>query len=65
MGMVLSVHRHPLARSRARRDPDHESAGESHRGLQRDGPVGQRSMQVHRRDDEGNLGGEQPDQDGL
>ena len=65
VGVVLAVHRHPLPGSGARRHPDDEAAGEGDRRPHGDGLVGQRPVQVHRRDDEGDLGGHQPDQDGL
>ena len=65
MGMVLPVHRDPLPGSGPGRHPDDEPAGERHRRLHGDGPVGQSPVQVHRRDDEGDLGDQQPDEDGL
>ena len=63
--MVLAVHRHPLAGSGPGRHPDDEAADERHRRPQGDGLVRQSPVQVHRRDDEGDLGRQQPDQEGL
>ncbi len=65
VGVVLAVHRHPLSRSSARRHPDDEAAGEGDGWPQGDRLVGHGPVQVHRRDDEGDLGGDQSDQDGL
>jgi hypothetical protein len=63
-GMVLSMDSDPLARPDAREHPNQHAEDKVCWGSQGQRAVRQRSVQVHRRNHEGNLGDEQPDEDG-
>jgi hypothetical protein len=55
-GMMLAMHRHPLAGPGARCHPDHDSARKGDRGLELHSSMGERAVEVDRRDDKGHLG---------
>ena len=63
-GVVLAVHRDPLARAHPGRDPDHEPAGHRRHGVQRQGPVGEAPVQVHGGDRRTQFGHQEPGDEG-
>ena len=64
-GVVLAMHCDPLPRAHARADPNEHATGPSDTGGKLKGAVRKTPVEIHRRNEQGNLGDEKADCDGT